>query len=129
MNAVTDPNRMIRKQYYLSPSHVARLEAIRKQTGVESDAEVIRLAIEAFDPEAPSNANAEQAAELAEAMLEQIKALEVRIDETLEKMSAERDHVNDPAWEKSIRERTRAEAAQKPSLVAGAAALLGARSA
>jgi len=116
---------MLRKQYYLSAQHVHRIEALRTELGVDSDAEVIRRAIDAFTPEALNFEDRELVESTADALRQQVVDLNQRIAETLERGQAARQQLNDPEWIEGIRARTRHEAESDPALLAGVSRLMG----
>ena len=126
MATASDDLRMVRKQYYLSATHVRRLEALRELTGATSDAEVIRRAIDTFDSDALDNEDQQLVDQAARELIVQVEALHTAIDETLERSARTRRQINDPAWIETIRERTRREAESDPVLIAGVASLIGA---
>ena len=59
---------LIRKQFLVSRSQVSKLEHIANQKGT-SAAEVVRLAIDAFDPDASEAMNSDDLMELVHAQL------------------------------------------------------------
>lgn len=120
-----DP-RMLRKQYHLSSAHVRRIEALRSELKLGSDAEVIRRAIDSFDPDELNVSEREQVESTAADLLGRIEDLNKNIELTLERATRAREQINDPAWIEGIRERTRREAAADPALVSGVAHLIGA---
>lgn len=126
MTTPHDEPRMLRKQYHLSAAHVRRVETLRAELGLGSDAEVIRRAIDTFDPDALDTKERELVEATAEDLRIRIERLNLDIAETIERAEATRDQLNDPTWIESIRERTRQEAAANPSLIYGVADLIGA---
>jgi|AntDeeMetagen681_2_1112603.scaffolds.fasta_scaffold04479_2 hypothetical protein len=126
MTIAQDESRMLRKQYHLSPRHVRRIEALRAELGLDSDAALIRRAIDTFDPDALDASERELVEDTAKDLLERIEDLNADIERTLERTQAARKQLNDPAWIESIRERTRREAENDPALVAGVAQMIGA---
>ena len=119
---------MLRKQYHLSAAHVRRVETLRAELRLGSDAEVIRRAIDTFDPDALDATERQLVEATAEDLRIRIETLNRDIAKTIERAEAARAQLNDPAWIESIRERTRQEAAAYPSLIYGVADLIGAAS-
>lgn len=123
MTSVQDDTRMLRKQYYLSAQNVRRIQALRFELGVNSDAEVIRRAIDTFDADALDSKDRQLVEATADDLRQRIEHLNERIAITLERTQAAREQLHDPAWIESIRERTRREA--DPALLAGVSQLIG----
>ncbi len=119
-----EDTRMLRKQYHLSARHVRRLEELSEELGVASEAEVIRRAIDAFDVDSLTPETRELVAETAEALLARIETLNAAIDDTVRRAQVIHERINNPVWIESIRERTRREAEDDPTLVAGVAAVI-----
>jgi uncharacterized membrane protein len=94
--------------------------------GASSDAEVIRCAIERFDPDAINSEDRRQVEQTVAALRDQIDELKARIDDTLARVAKARDKMNNPSWVAEVRERARAEAQRDPALTAGIASLFGA---
>ncbi len=115
---------MVRKQYYLSRAQVERIEELREIIGASSDAEVIRRAIDHFDPDAIGGEDRQKVEQTAAALCDQIDELKTRIDDTLARTAQTRDELNDSAWIEAVRARARTEAKHDPALIAGVAALL-----
>lgn len=126
MAMLQDNARMLRKQYYLSARQVQHIETLRAELGVDSDAEVIRRAIDAFTSAELAPEDRELVEATADALRQQVEGLNQRIAETLERTQATRQQLNDPKWIESIRERTRREAVSDPALLAGVSQLVGA---
>ncbi|WP_111748856.1 hypothetical protein [Salinisphaera orenii] len=101
-----------------------RIEALRSELKLSSDAEVIRRAIDSYDPDELSVSEREQVEATAADLLTRIENLNQNIEHTLERATQAREKLNDPAWIEAIRERTRREAAADPALVAGVADLI-----
>lgn len=126
MTTTQEETRMLRKQYYLSAQNVRRIETLRAELGVNSDAEVIRRAIDTFDADALNSKDRELVEATANDLRQRVESLNERIADTLERTQAARARLNDPEWVESIRERTRREAEADPALVAGVSQLIGA---
>lgn len=126
MATMQEETRMVRKQFHLSLRHVRRLEELRDELHLDSDAELIRRAIDTFDPEALDTSDRELVEATADDLAESIQALNSKIEATLEHAKSTRERISDPVWIEHIRERTRREAASNPALVAGVAKLIGA---
>lgn len=126
MATVRDESRMARKQYHLSAQQVRRIEKLRDELGLDSEAAVVRRAIEAFDPDALDPSDRELAQATAEDLITRVQALKANIDGTLDRVRSARKRVTDPQWIEHIRERTRQEVASDPAIVAGVARLIGA---
>lgn len=124
MTATPDETRMLRKQYHLSAQHVRRVETLRTELGLGSDAEVIRRAIDTFDTDALDSDQQDMVEATAAELLSRIEQLNKRIDETIEQARTTRERLEDPQWIESIRERTRREAEADPGLVAGVAEIM-----
>ncbi len=128
MTVQRDEPRMLRKQYHLSVAHVRRVETLRAELGLGSDAELIRRAIDTFDPDSLDATERQLVEETAEDLRMRLEALNQNIEKTLQRAEAARAQLSDPVWIESIRERARREAAANPSLVSGVADLIGASS-
>lgn len=126
MATTHEDSRMLRKQYHLSSAHVRRIEALRSELKLSSDAEVIRRAIDSYDPDELSVSERAQVEATAADLLGRIEELNQNIESTLARATQAREKLNDPAWIERIREHTRREAAADPALVAGVADLIGA---
>lgn len=61
---------LIRKQFLVSSSHVEKLSSLSASEG-KSEAEIVRLAIDAFDPKNAGNMNAPQLMELVSQRLKE----------------------------------------------------------
>ena len=116
--------RMLRKQYHLSAAHVRRIETLRAELGLSSDAELIRRAIDTFDSDALNASEQEIVEATAADLLRQIEDLNTKIEGTLERATKARKQLTDPAWIERIRERTRRQAAEDPALISGVAHLI-----
>lgn len=110
---------MLRKQYHLSAQHVRRIETLRTELGLGSDAEVIRRAIDTFDTDALDSNQRDMVETTVAELLSRIEQLNKRIDETIEQTRIARERLADPQWIESVRERTRRETEADPDLVAG----------
>jgi hypothetical protein len=126
MTGMQDETRMVRKQYHLSAQHVRRIEALRAELGVSSDAEVIRRAIDTFDADALGREERDLVEATAADLRRGIERLNERIADTLERTREARERLNDPGWIESIRERTRREVEADPALVGAVAQMIGA---
>lgn len=122
--AATEPRRsMVRKQYYLSVENIHRLEQLQAESG-DSEAALVRRAIDAFDPALPGMEQQELIEKTALGLLEQLHTLDRNMAATLRRTRAIHNRISDPDWIAGVREQTRHEAAADPALVEGLAALL-----
>ncbi|MDZ7811341.1 MAG: hypothetical protein U5L11_16500 [Arhodomonas sp.] len=107
-----DTERLIRRQYLVSRKHIEKVKLLSQAEGV-SDAEIIRRAIEAYDPDATgvNEGELEAALEAMEAALRQTRAevasLRQRLNERLSDEAIE-------ARRARIAEATRAELRADP---------------
>ncbi len=124
MTTTTEEPRMLRRQYHLSAAQVRRIETLRAELGLRSDAELIRRAVDTFDPDALSASEREMVEATAVDLLKRIEDLNTKIESTLEQATRARKELNDPVWIERIRERTRREAEEDPSLVTAVAHMI-----
>lgn len=121
-----DENTMVRKQFHLSKANVHRIEAIRDELGLGSDAQVIRYAIESFDTDALEPAEREMVEATANELRSRIETLSTNIEATIERAQKARAQLHDPSWVEEVRQQTRREAETDPALVDGVVSLIGA---
>ncbi|HLQ86036.1 MAG TPA: hypothetical protein VK110_07785 [Salinisphaeraceae bacterium] len=126
MATTQEQARMVRKQYHLSIQQVRRLERLRDELNLDSEAEVVRRAIEMFDPDALAASERELVEAVARDLLARIHTLNANVEATLARARAARERMADPEWHARVRERTRREAAADPALVPAVATLVGA---
>jgi len=83
--------KLIRKQFMISPNHARKLEALAKQENT-SAAEMVRKAIAAYNPGSPTDMEESELLELVATRLkeaiEDTRNTRKRLDATLEKISA-----------------------------------------
>jgi len=61
---------LVRKQYLIAPRHIDKLKAIAEKQKTSS-AEVVRMAIDAFEPDSPSGMDQTELMELVSARLKE----------------------------------------------------------